>query len=109
VANPTKFVPACNWASPDPGNPRCDKQDPFESRILNIEERSDGFVITVAVGADNHAGSGWTVSVLAGASDTPLVGGAGKVFQATKTQIKARVRLSREQLDKNLRVRVSPP
>jgi len=47
--------------------------------------------------------------VLAGGSDTPLVGGTAKVLRVGKLQTTARLHLKRDQIDRNQNVRLSPP
>ena len=82
---------------------------PVPATIIHVEEQSDGWVVTIGIGATDNVTKEWSVHVLAGNSDTPLPGGTAKVFQVTKTQAKAKVHLTRDQLDKNQRVLVTPP
>jgi hypothetical protein len=104
------FAP-CVWSAPDPDNPRCNPawMPPVAAKILHVEEQSDGWVVTIGIGPNDNLGKDWVLHVLSGSSDTPLPGGSAKVFAVTKTQAKAKVHLTREQLDKNQRVLVTPP
>jgi hypothetical protein len=104
------FAP-CVWASPDADNPRCNPawMPPVATKIIHFEEQSDGWVVTIAISAGDNITREWVVHVLSGSTDTPLPNGTAKVFQVTKTQAKAKVHLTRDELDRNQRVLVTPP
>jgi len=109
MANPTKFFAPCNQAAPDPANPRCDVLDPVAARIISIEESGADVTITIAAGSNQHVAKGWTVTILSGNSDTPLVGGTATITHVEKTKATARFHLRREIVEANQNLRLTPP
>jgi hypothetical protein len=109
MANPIKYFPACNWAAPDPANPRCDVFPAVASRIIHIDESGDGVTITIAAGSNQHVEKGWTVTILSGGSDQALPGGTATITHVERTKATARVHLRRELVEANQNLRLAPP
>ena len=109
MANPTKFFLPCNWAAPDPANPRCDVHDPIASRIIHIDESGDEVTITIAAGSNDHVEKGWKVTLLAGGSTNALPGGTATITHVERTKATARVHLRREVVEANQNLRLTPP
>jgi hypothetical protein len=109
MANPTKYFRPCDQAAPDPANPRCDVLDPVATRIIHIEESAGEVTITIAAGSNQHVAKGWKVTILAGSSDTPLVGGTATITHVERTQATARIHLRRELVEANQNLRLTPP
>jgi len=109
MANPTKYFAACNWAAPDPANPRCDVPDPVSARTISVQEDGDEVTITIAAGSNQRVAKGWTVTILAGNSDKPLPGGTATITHVERTKATARVHLRREIVEANQNLRLTPP
>ena len=110
MRNQTSWWKACDFANPDPTNPRCNAPaPPVAAKIILVEEQGDDVIVTISAGSANHIGGDWKVTVLSGSTDTPLVGGTAKVLRVGKQQTTARLHLKRDQIDRNQNVRLSPP
>lgn len=109
MANIVKYFPPCNFAAPDPANPRCDKLDPVTARIIGIETSGDEVTITIAAGSLQRVDKGWKVTLLEGNSDKPVVGGTATIVRVEKTRAIAKLRLKREIVEANQSLRLTPP
>jgi hypothetical protein len=110
-ACPKSKWPKCNLAAPDPNNPNCDdaKADPVTGQIIHNEVSGSDVLITISVGSDQGVGKGWKGSVLRADSEAPLDNGDVNIIRVGKRETIARVRTTIDVINKNPRVKLSPP
>ena len=101
----------CDPKNLDPSNPRCeDFQFPtVASRITKKSVIGNEVEIIVMVGSDSHIDLTWSAVVLQGETDRPLSGGAIRITRVDPDKIVGRVRLTPQQVEQNVRVRIAPP
>lgn len=112
VAKCTKsaFKP-CDPRNIDPSNPRCDDfQFPMvASRITKKSVIGNEVEIIVMIGADSHIDLTWSAVVLQGDTDRPISGGAIRITRVDSDKIVGRVKLTPQQVEQNVHVRIAPP
>jgi hypothetical protein len=105
-----KFWKPCDYATPDPNNPRCDeKRPPVIGRIIGNNLTGSDVIITIGVGTESGVGKDWTGKVMRGDSDQPLAGGDIVIIRVDKKVTVGKVHLTTDQLSTNSKVRLSQP
>lgn len=107
-----KYFPACDPENIDKENPRCTgvtaPKKPQPGFITSVEVQSGGTVIQINRGLDAGVDKGWTGEIVDSSGKT-IKDGTFTIFKAQKTRSFAKVKLSREVVNKNLNVKLYPP
>ena len=116
---PDRRVRAClrvfetDCSRPDPDRPAdlCPPPRPIPviARIIATAVSGGEVIVTIGRGSDDQIARTWRAEVLRGDSDQPLLGGSVLVIRVDKRTVIGKVRLPKELLFDNSRVRLSPP
>ena len=107
-----KHFPKCpDINNPDPDNPNCDdaKADPVLGTLIGASVSGNEVTIQVGVGSQQGVKKDWRGAVLLGTSNTPIPGGDFTPSRVDPKVTVGKVRLTIDQVNKNPRVKLSPP
>jgi len=107
-----KYFPACDPKAIDPNNPRCTgikaHVEPMDGLITSITIQSGGTVIQINKGIDAGVDKGWTGEIVDG-TGRAIKDGSFTIFKSQKSRSFAKVKASRDVVNKNLNVKLTPP
>lgn len=112
MANTKKYWPACpDVNNPDPDNPNCDHATapPQTSRIVDISVQGSEVLVTIPIGSEKGVSQSWRGTLLRGDSNDPLPDGDITIIRVAARQTLGKVHVTSDQVNRNLRVRLSPP
>jgi len=105
-----KDFPPCDRNAPDPENLKCGiKANPIAGRVIKAEVQGNDTVITIAAGSDQGVDKSWVGKVMRADSESPLEGGDVIVIRVGKRETVGRVKLTTDIINRNPRVKLSPP
>jgi hypothetical protein len=114
-ANPNclKFYPDCDPLKIDAKNPKCagvtkPKATPKDGIITSVEVTSGGTIIQVNLGSKDGVDRNWPGEIVDGAG-RPVQNGGFVVFKVQERRAFAKVKLTRDVVNKNLQVKLYPP
>lgn len=81
---------------------------PVVGRVLKAVVGPDGIDVTIAVGSSQGVTDTWGARSLRGETSSPLSGGTGKILRINKTTTIVRLPLTKDVVDANPRVELTP-
>jgi hypothetical protein len=106
-----KFPPCPDPKRPDPRNLNClnFQFPPVATRIGRKFVVGNEVEVVIMAGSNSNIESGWTAVVLQGDTEKVLPGGTIRIVRIDANTTIGRVKLTAQQVEANLRVRVIPP
>jgi hypothetical protein len=105
------FPPCPDPKRPDPRNKNCLEFEfaPVPTRIGRKFVVGDEVEVVIMAGSASNIDATWTAVVLQGNTEKPLPGGKIRILRVDSNVTIGRVKLTPQQIEQNLRVRVTPP
>jgi hypothetical protein len=97
----------------DAKNPKCKgvkkpKAQPIDGQILSVDVNDSGTIITIDQGKKSNVDRGWTGEIV-GTSGKAITNGGFTVFKVSERSCFAKVKVTRDVVNKNLQVKLYPP
>ena len=111
MSNPKKYFPPCPTPTTiDPDNPNCPKNaPPIATRVVDVSVQGSEVLVTLPVGSDRGVTTDWHGTLLRGETSDPVDGGDITIVRVAAKQTLGKVRLTADQVNRNLKVKLTPP
>jgi hypothetical protein len=107
-----QYFPPCDPDAIDKTNPRCTDVKatvkPIDGRIMAAEVTGGGTIIHINKGTKDLVDRNWTGTIVDG-TGKPVQNGSFTIYKAQEKKSYAKVKLSRDVVNKNLGVKLYPP